>query len=265
MSSLGVVLTGGTEGTIAGGMGDGTNFPSAANVLDDYTYIILDGSEANNAILFRCASGLGPSGSDSNDVIGDIYLNNVLLTDQVCNGFVIAQGVGNTFRLPGVYQARVCGTLTTSTEGVYTCRLTNSSMMDQSVSIGAYLSTRSESLYNTYLIICYKLLHTAAPVITAAISSSSLATVVLGSSITLTCTSSGSPPDTFTWMKNGVPVTQSTNITTVTYTNTVAVFSSSYTISNVSVSDNGTYTCTVTNPIGSDNNNFTIYIRKLLK
>ena len=97
-------------------------------------------------------------------------------------------------------------------------------------------------------------------------SSSSLAAVdiVLGSNITLTCTSSGSLPDTFTWMKDGVPVTQSTDITTVTYTNTMAVFSSSYTISNVSVSDNGTYTCTVTNPIGSDNNNFIIYIRKLL-
>ena len=98
-------------------------------------------------------------------------------------------------------------------------------------------------------------------------SSSSLAAVdiVLGSNITLTCTSSGSPPDTFTWMKDGVPLlTQSTNITTVTYTNTMAVFSSSYTISNVSVSDNETYTCTVTNPIGSDNNNFTINIRKLL-
>ena len=96
-------------------------------------------------------------------------------------------------------------------------------------------------------------------------SSSSLAAadIVLGSNITLTCTSSGSPPDTFTWMKDGVPVIQSTDITTVTYTNTVAVFSSSYTISNVSVSDNGTYTCTVTNPIGSDNRNITIYFRKL--
>ena len=148
MSSLGVKLTGGTEGTIAGGMGDGTNFPSANNVLDNYTYFLLDGSEANGAILFRCATGLGPSNADSNDVIGDIYHNNMLLTDQVCNGFVIAQGVGNVARLPGVYQARVCGPLTTSTEGVYTCTLTNSSMMDQSVSIGVYLNGRSESLYN---------------------------------------------------------------------------------------------------------------------
>ena len=146
-SSLGVALTGGTEGTIAGGMGDGSNVPRTTNVLDDYTYILLNGSEINGRILFRCATGLGPTG-DSNDVIGDMYHNNVLLTDQVCNGFVIAQGVGNTRRFPGVYQARVCGPLTTSTEGVYTCTLTNSSMMDQSVSIGAYLSTRSEPLYN---------------------------------------------------------------------------------------------------------------------
>ena len=148
-SSLGVALTGGTEGTIAGGMGDGSNLPRAGNALDDYTYILLNGSEVNDtAILFRCATGLGPNGADNNDVIGDVYHNNVLLTDQLCNGFVIAQGVGNVVRFPGVYQARVCGALTTSTEGVYTCTLTNSSMMDQSVSIGVYLSTRSESLYN---------------------------------------------------------------------------------------------------------------------
>ena len=145
--SLGVKLTGGTEGTIAGGMGDGTNLLSASNVLDNYTYILVDGSESDNAILFRCVTGLGPS-FDTNDVIGDIYYNNILLFDQVCNGFVIAEGAINTIRFPGVYEARVCEALTTSTEGVYTCTLTNSSMMDQSVSIGLYFSGRSELLYN---------------------------------------------------------------------------------------------------------------------
>ena len=148
MLSLGVKLIGGTEGTIAGGMGDGSTFPSADNVLDDYTYILMDGSEADNAILFRCATGLGPSGGDSNDVIGDMYLNNMLLTEQMCNGFVIPQGVRNVLNFPGTYQARTCGALTINTEGVYTCTLTNSSMMSQSVSIGVYFSGRSESLYN---------------------------------------------------------------------------------------------------------------------
>ena len=148
MLSLGVALIGGTEGIIAMGMGDGTNLPTANNVLDDYTYIILNGSEQVNHILFRCATGLGPTSPATNNVIGDLYYNNMLLTDGVCNGFIQAEGAGNVAGLPGVYQARVCGNLTTNTEGVYTCTLTNSSMMDQSVRIGLYLNGRSESLYN---------------------------------------------------------------------------------------------------------------------
>ena len=90
----------------------------------------------------------------------------------------------------------------------------------------------------------------ASPLIT----SYSLSTmdVTVGSSLTLTCTSSGSPPDTFIWMKDGVPITHSTSITAMNYTNTIAVFSTNYTISNFTTSDIGTYTCTVSNPIGSD-------------
>ena len=150
--SLGVKLIGGTEGTIAMSMGDGTNFPSADNILDNYTYVLLNGSEKNDAILFRCATGLGPSNADTNDDIGALYHNNMLLADNMCNGFVTAQGP-NTFRFPGLYQARVCGSLTTGTEGVYTCTLTNSSMMDQSVSIGVYFSGRSKSHDNVIILL----------------------------------------------------------------------------------------------------------------
>ena len=126
------------------GMGDGTNLVRASNVLDDYSYILLDGTEQINNILFRCSTGLGPSGSDTNDVIGDIYYNNMPLPDGVCSGVIQAEGTANVARFPGTYSARICGVLNTSTEGVYTCTLTNSSMMDQSVSIGVYLSGRSE-------------------------------------------------------------------------------------------------------------------------
>ena len=150
MLSLGIKLTGGTEGVIAKGQGDGTNLVQASNVLDDYTYIILDGSEIHNHILFRCSTGMGPAGANNNNVIGNLYYNNIPLPHGVCNGFMQAEGTGNVQRFPGTYQARVCdnGRLSTSTEGVYTCTLTNSSMMDQSVRIGLYLSGRSESLYN---------------------------------------------------------------------------------------------------------------------
>ena len=44
------------------------------------------------------------------------------------------------------------------------------------------------------------------------------------------------------------------------YTNTSAVFSINYTISNVSISDNGTYTCTVSNLIGSDSTTINVLI-----
>ena len=90
----------------------------------------------------------------------------------------------------------------------------------------------------------------APPVITKC--SLSTMDVVIGSPLTLTCTSAGSPPDTFIWMKDGFLISHSTNFSAVNYTNTTAVFSTNYTISYFSTSDIGTYTCTVSNPIGSD-------------
>ena len=75
----------------------------------------------------------------------------------------------------------------------------------------------------------------------------------VGFPLTLSCTSQYSPPDTFTWRKDNDPtVLQSTSITAVDYTSISAVFRADYSIDNVTTSDNGTsYTCTVTNPIGS--------------
>ena len=90
--------------------------------------------------------------------------------------------------------------------------------------------------------------------------SSSTVTVVVGSSLTLSCTSQGSPPDTFTWRKDSGPIVQSTSITTVTHTNTSAVFRADYSINSVTTNDSGTYTCTVTNPIGSDRENITVNV-----
>ena len=81
----------------------------------------------------------------------------------------------------------------------------------------------------------------------------------------LSCTSRGSPPDTFTWRKDSGPIIQSTSITTVTHTNTNAVFRADYSINSVTTSDSGTYTCSVTNPIGNDSETITVnVISKLL-
>ena len=89
--------------------------------------------------------------------------------------------------------------------------------------------------------------------------SSSIVIITSGSSLTLNCTSRGSPPDTFTWRKdNDQTVLQSTSITAVDYTSTSAVFRSVCSIDSVTETDNGIYTCTVTNPIGSDSATITV-------
>ena len=102
-------------------------------------------------------------------------------------------------------------------------------------------------------------LHLAAPVIDTP--SSSTVTVIIGSPLTLSCTSRGSPPDTFTWRKNNdTAILQSTNITAVDYTNSSAVFRADYSIDSVTTSDSGTYTCIVANPIGSDSTTITVVV-----
>ena len=85
-----------------------------------------------------------------------------------------------------------------------------------------------------------------------------------GSSYTLSCTSENSPPDTFTWRKDNGPVLNST-ATPVIYDDSIAMFRANYSIDSVTMSDSGTYTCTVTNPIGSASATITVVvISKLL-
>ena len=101
---------------------------------------------------------------------------------------------------------------------------------------------------------------TAAPVIDDL--SPPFITVDVGATITLSCVSRGSPPDTFTWRKDNDPtVLQSTSITVVDYTSTSAVFRADYSIDN---GTNGTYTCTVANPIGSDNATISVIVIGML-
>ena len=99
---------------------------------------------------------------------------------------------------------------------------------------------------------------TAAPVIDPPLYPTEIA--LLDYPLILSCTSRGSPPDTFTWRKDSGPIVQSTSITTVTHTNTSAVFRAEYYIYHVTTSDRGTYTCTVTNPLGSDSETITIVV-----
>ena len=102
----------------------------------------------------------------------------------------------------------------------------------------------------------------AAPVVDTP--SSSTITIPANFPLTLSCTSRGSPQDTFTWKKNNDPadpaVLESTEITAVNHTSTSAVFHADYSIDTITTHDNGTYTCTVANPIRSDNASITVIV-----
>ena len=162
----------------------------------------------------------------------------------------------------GVINLRQCDRFTIALEGIYTCTMRNSSMMNQSVRLGVYFSVRSE-LLDLYIssLNHFSSLYTAAPVIDSILSNT--LTINVDEPLTLSCTSRGSPPDIFTWRKDNGPVLQSTT-TPVTYNDNSAVFRVDYSIASVNTSDSGTYTCTVTNPIGSDSATITVIVTSKL-
>jgi len=84
-------------------------------------------------------------------------------------------------------------------------------------------------------------------------------TVTVDESFTLSCTSRGSPPDTFTWRRGSGQEESSTNIVTVSSTN--AVFTANY-VDTITTSGVYMYTCTVSNPMGTNSETITVNVGK---
>ena len=61
-------------------------------------------------------------------------------------------------------------------------------------------------------------------------------------------------------MKDGTVLDPQPNVVTLAHDSTTANFQSNYTISSVTTSDSGTYTCTVTNPIGIDDKTISVVV-----
>ena len=250
--------------TVGVALADGQRFTSTI-ALTDYSYITTSGS--SRMLLARCLTGLGPNNTNTlaNEVLGGWYFKGTKIPDgpQCSRAGAIIQPIPGA-SVAGLIALFQCQRFTAATEGVYTCTMMNSSMMNESVRLGVYFTGRSK-LLDLYISSLSHLssLYTAAPVIDTP--SSSTVTVNVGDHLTLSCTSRGSPPDTFTWRKDNDPtVIQSTSITAVDYTSTSAVFRADYSIDSVTTSDSGTYTCTVTNPIGIGSDSVTIIVGKLL-
>ena len=123
----------------------------SSNHITDYSFVIQPFTLDPFNSTLRCVSGLGPSGSDSNAALGGWYFNGAQLFVPTggsgCDGPVVEVRGASGRRYPGVINLYLCGTFTTTEEGVYSCIMMNSSMLEQTMRVGVYFSGRSESLY----------------------------------------------------------------------------------------------------------------------
>ena len=129
---------------------------ASSNALTDYSYVNARGGNPNGAtLLARCLTGLGPNGTNdgANGVLGGLYFKGTMISNSgelgPCTTSDVIQ-VRPGGGIAGVTNILQCAAFTTDNEGVYTCTMMNSSMMNQSVRFHIYLNGRSE--LHTYLI-----------------------------------------------------------------------------------------------------------------
>ena len=127
----------------------GGNAIISARALTDYSYISARDSGVGSGVqISRCVTGMGPSATEDNSDLGGVYFNGNRLAFEACHGSsrVVhprAAGFGN----PGIINIIQCSTsFTTDVEGIYTCTMINSSMMEQSFRFGVYFAGRCKSL-----------------------------------------------------------------------------------------------------------------------
>ena len=126
----------------------------ATDFLTEYSYVYASDSPGNGFVLARCLTGLGPTGT-TNDANGDLggwyFINGTMIPNSGVNYECSRHSVGAIQARPGVNTAgvsniRQCDPFTIALEGIYTCTMMNSSMMNQSVRLGVYFTGRCESL-----------------------------------------------------------------------------------------------------------------------
>jgi len=115
------------------------------NQVHDYSFVTQPFTIDSFNVFLHCVTGLGPPGGNTNAVLGGWYFNNIKLTaNSDCNGLVFQVRAADTRVYPGVINLYLCGTFTTTEEGVYSCIMMNSSMMEQEIRVGVYFNGRSE-------------------------------------------------------------------------------------------------------------------------
>ena len=134
--TVGIALIGVTAG-------EGGNAIVSANALTNYSYI--NASEITGVQLARCVTGLGPSGTDDNSVLGGLYFNGNRIPIVSCgngsSGIIQPRAASN---FAGVINIIQCTAFSIVVEGLYTCIIISSSRIYESIRFGVYFTGRSE-------------------------------------------------------------------------------------------------------------------------
>ena len=119
----------------------------SANQLADYAYITTPFETDQHGVLLRCATGVGPTSGKNNNVLGGWYFGRYQIPEIFCSFSQYGFCTFTSVYYPGIINLYLRGPLSPNEEGVYSCMMMNSSMMNQTTRVGLYLSGRSESLY----------------------------------------------------------------------------------------------------------------------
>ena len=133
----------------------------STNAITDYSYV--NDRSDNNVQLARCVTGLGPSSTDDNSALGGVYFNGNILPNVECGDSsspIVRLQIAQINNWVGVMQTVQCRTFSTAVEGIYTCIMMNSSMMNESIRFGVYFTGRSKShVMHSIIQACFISLH----------------------------------------------------------------------------------------------------------
>ena len=96
-------------------------------------------------------TGLGPNDDEDNNALGGLYFNGNRIPNGPCGSSVVQPNGTSLDNFVGVIDMFQCEAFSTAEEGVYTCTMMTSSMIDQSIRLGIYLTGRSKSYFYKYV------------------------------------------------------------------------------------------------------------------
>ena len=122
---------------------------TADNRLTDYSFITQPFTLDHQNAILRCTTGLEPSGAFNVTMLGGWYFNRTRIPFRTSCGASVfsARAENDVLLFPGLVNLDLCGTFTTTEEGVYSCIMMNSALIEQTMRVGVYFSGRSKSLY----------------------------------------------------------------------------------------------------------------------